>query len=110
MIASDDGAARVGEISLTDGRLSPITRYMGETLFDENRGGPEGNFHLAVGNAYKEAFRGDIVAQTRRDWQRLGFNESSVHTDIVSTARRTATAVLQNGRSKLIYADGRFVV
>jgi aminopeptidase len=83
---------------------------MGETLFDENRGGPEGNFHLAVGNAYKEAFRGDIVAQTRRDWQRLGFNESSVHADIVSTANRTATAVLQNGRSKLIYADGRFVI
>ncbi len=110
MIASDEGAARVGEISLTDGRLSPITRYMGETLFDENRGGPEGNFHLAVGNAYKEAFRGDIVAQTRRDWQRLGFNESSVHADIVSTANRTATAVLQNGRSKLIYADGRFVI
>ena len=63
-----------------------------------------------LGNAYKEAFRGDIVAQTRRDWQRLGFNESSVHTDIVSTANRTATAVLQSGRSKLIYADGRFVI
>ncbi len=110
MIASDEGAARVGEISLTDGRLSPITRYMGETLFDENRGGPQGNFHLAVGNAYKEAFRGDVVAQTRRDWRRLGFNESSVHTDIVSTARRTATATLQNGRAKVIYADGRFVI
>ena len=83
---------------------------MGETLFDENRGGPEGNFHLAVGNAYREAFRGDIVAQSRRDWQRLGFNESSVHTDIVSTARRTVTVTLPTRRSKVIYADGRFVV
>ena len=110
MIASDEGASRVGEISLTDGRLSPITRYMGETLFDENRGGPEGNFHLAVGNAYREAFRGDIVAQSRRDWQRLGFNESSVHTDIVSTARRTVTVTLPTRRSKVIYADGRFLV
>jgi aminopeptidase len=90
--------------------LSPITRYMGETLYDENRGGPQGNFHLALGNAYKEAFRGDVAAQRRRDWQRLGFNESSVHTDIVSTARRTVTALLPSGRSKVIYEDGRFVV
>jgi aminopeptidase len=110
MVASDEGASRVGEISLTDGRLSPITRYMGETLFDENRGGPQGNFHLAVGSAYKDAFRGDVAAQSRRDWRRLGFNESSVHTDIVSTARRTVTATLPSGRSKVIYADGRFVI
>jgi aminopeptidase len=110
MIASDPGAARVGEISLTDGRLSPIRRYMGETLFDENRGGPEGNFHLAVGNSYKDAFRGDVVAQTRRDWARLGFNESSVHTDIVSTARRTVTATLPSGRSKVVYSEGRFTI
>jgi aminopeptidase len=110
MIGSDEGASRVGEISLTDGRVSPITRYMGETLFDENRGGPQGNFHLAVGNAYRDAFRGDVATQTRRDWQRLGFNESSVHTDIVSTARRTVTATLPTGRSKLIYENGRFVI
>ena len=110
MIESDEGASRVGEISLTDGRLSPITRYMGETLFDENRGGPQGNFHLAVGSSYRDAFRGDVAAKSRRDWQRLGFNESSVHTDIVSTARRTVTATLPSGRSKVIYTDGRFVV
>jgi aminopeptidase len=110
MIRSDEGASRVGEISLTDGRLSPITRYMGETLFDENRGGPEGNFHLAVGNAYRDAFDGDVAAQSRKDWQRLGFNESVVHTDMVSTARRTVTATLPSGRSKVIYADGRFVI
>jgi aminopeptidase len=110
MIASDPGAARVGEISLTDGRLSPITRYMGETLYDENRGGPEGNFHLALGNAYREAFTGDAAALKARDWRRLGFNESTVHTDIVSTARREATATLPGGRTRIIYRDGRFTV
>jgi aminopeptidase len=110
MIASDEGSRRVGEISLTDGRLSRITRFMAETLYDENRGGPEGNFHLALGSAYHEAFTGDITAQTRRDWARLGFNQSSVHTDIVSTARREVTAVLPGGKTKRIYADGRFSV
>ena len=100
----------VGEISLTDGRLSRITRFMAETLYDENRGGPEGNFHLALGSAYQDAFTGDVAAQTRRDWRRLGFNQSSVHTDIVSTARREVRAVLPGGATKLIYADGRFTV
>ncbi len=110
MIGSDEGARRVGEISLTDGRLSRITRFMAETLYDENRGGPNGNFHLAVGSAYRQAFTGDIATQTRHDWRRLGFNESSVHTDIVSTAPRQATAVLPSGRTKVIYRDGRFTV
>jgi aminopeptidase len=110
MIASDEGSKRVGEISLTDGRLSRITRFMAETLYDENRGGPQGNFHLAVGSSYRQAFTGDIAAQTKRDWRRLGFNESSVHTDIVSTARRQVTATLPSGRSKVIYADGRFTI
>jgi aminopeptidase len=110
MLASDAGSNAVGEVSLTDGRLSPITRYMGETLFDENRGGPEGNFHLALGSAYREAYAGDPATLTVADLKRLGFNRSSVHTDIVSTTRRQVTAQLAGGRSKVIYADGRFTV
>jgi aminopeptidase len=110
MIASDEGSCRVGEVSLTDARLSPITRYMADTLFDENRGGTEGNFHLALGNAYKDSFTGDVARQTARDWRRLGFNESTVHTDIVSTARREVTATLPGGKTKLIYRDGRFTI
>jgi aminopeptidase len=110
MVASDAGARRVGEISLTDGRLSRITRFMGSTLYDENRGGPQGNFHLALGSAYREAFAGDVTAQKPADWRRLGFNESSVHTDIISTARRRATALLPSGRTRVIYDEGRFTV
>jgi aminopeptidase len=110
MIDSDRGASRVGEVSLTDGRVSPITRFMAETLYDENRGGPEGNFHLAIGNAYHEAFSGDAATLRSRDFARLGFNTSMVHTDIVTTARRMVTATLPSGRKKVIYTDGRFTV
>ncbi len=110
MIASDEGSKRVGEISLTDGRLSRITRFMAETLYDENRGGPRGNFHLAIGSTTGQAFTGDIAVQRKSDWKRLGFNESSVHTDIVSTARREVTATLPSGRTKTIYRDGQFTV
>ena len=110
MIASDPGARRVGEFSLTDGRFSRITRFMADTLYDENRGGPEGNFHIALGSAYKDAYPGDPATLSRRDWKGLGYNESSVHTDIVSTARREVSAQLANGERKLIYRDGQFTV
>ena len=39
MIATE-GADRIGEFSLTDRRFSRITRFMAQTLYDENVGGP----------------------------------------------------------------------
>lgn len=109
MIATE-GANRLGEFSLTDGRLSRITKVMGETLYDENMGGPEGNTHVAIGNAYKEAFTGDVAATTHEQWQEMGYNESVVHTDIISTERRTVTATLRDGSTKVIYDQGKFLV
>ncbi len=44
----------------------------------------------------------------RRTGQRLGFNQSAVHTDIVSTSDRTVTAVLSDGSERVIYTGGRF--
>ncbi|MBU0627005.1 aminopeptidase [Patescibacteria group bacterium] len=42
------GANKLGEFSLTDGRISHITKFMGETLYDENMGGKYGNMHVAL--------------------------------------------------------------
>jgi aminopeptidase len=107
MIATE-GADRVGEYSLTDRRFSRITKFMAETLFDENVGGPFGNTHLALGKSYHDCYAGDPATVDAAEWQRLGFNESSVHTDIVSTADRTVTATLQDGSGRVIYRDGQF--
>jgi len=109
MIASKN-ADRIGEFSLTDGRLSRITKPMGETLFDENMGGPEGNTHLAVGNAYQDSYPGDPSTLTQEDWERLGYNQSPVHTDIISTERRKVTAILPDGSRRVIYENGRFTI
>jgi aminopeptidase len=103
-----EGADRIGEFSLTDGRLSRITRFMANTLFDENTGGRYGNTHLAVGMAIKNAYDGDADTVSEQEWDRLGFNDSVVHTDIVSTTDRTVTAVLGDGSETVIYRDGRF--
>lgn len=40
--------------------------------------------------------------------ERLGYNTSAVHTDIVSTTDRTVTALLRDGSERVIYQDGHF--
>lgn len=107
-----EGADQIGEFSLTDKKMSRITKFMGETLFDENVGGKYGNTHIAVGSAYRESYPDQKACQkfTSADWKKLGYNESVVHTDIVSTTNRTVTAHLTNGTTKVIYRNGEFVV
>jgi aminopeptidase len=107
MIATE-GADRVGEFSLTDRRFSRITRFMAQTLYDENVGGSFGNTHIAVGRSYQDAYAGDPALVSDEQWQRLGFNNSSVHTDIVSTTDRVVTATLPGGEQRVIYRDGQF--
>lgn len=107
-IVATEGADRVGEFSLTDRRLSRITRFMASTLYDENVGGEFGNTHLALGRAYQSCYDGDPGEVDAEEWRRLGFNESSVHTDIVSTTDRTVTATLRDGSQRVIYAGGQF--
>jgi aminopeptidase len=107
MVASEN-ADKVGEFSLTDRRFSRITRFMAETLYDENVGGPFGNTHIALGNSYHDCYAGDPAQVERAEWERLGFNESSVHTDIVSTADRTVTATMRDGSERVIYDAGEF--
>lgn len=109
MIATK-GADKMGEYSLTDRRHSRITKFMAETLYDENVGGRYGNTHLALGMSYRDTFSGDVSKLTTKQAEKLGFNDSSVHTDIVSTTRRTVTAHLKNGKTKIIYKDGEFVL
>lgn len=109
MIATSN-ADKVGEFSLTDGRFSRITKFMGETLYDENVGGPYGNVHIALGSAYQDCLQGDPSKVSKGEWKKLGFNDSPIHTDIVSTTDRTVTALLSNGEEKVIYKKGEFVL
>lgn len=109
MIAAKNGN-KIGEFSLTDGRMSKITRFMADTLYDENVGGPQGNTHLALGRAYKNSHNGDLAKVSAEEWAEMGYNESSIHVDIVSTSQRTVTATLQDGSKKIIYQDGKFLI
>ncbi len=109
MIATP-GADRIGEFSMTDKRFSRITKFMAETLFDENMGGPQGNSHIALGSAYEDTYTGDVSKLSKKESAALGFNDSSVHTDIITTTRRTVTAHLKDGSKRLIYKDGQYTL
>lgn len=101
---------KIGEFSLTDKRFSKINKFMAETLYDENFGGQFGNTHLALGSAYKDTYFGDSKKLSPADWDNLGFNDSSVHTDIIATTDRIVTATLADGSKKVIYQSGQFTL
>jgi aminopeptidase len=67
-VATDDGAARLGEISIVDGtsRVGQTGLVFYDTLFDENA-----TCHIALGDAVTQSYAG------------AGANVSSVHTDFM---------------------------
>ena len=109
MIAQQN-ADKIGEFSLTDRRFSRITKFMAETLFDENFGGAYGNTHLAVGKSYHDACSVDTKRVSETEFESLGFNTSPEHCDIIATSDRVATATLADGSKKIIYEGGEFKV
>jgi aminopeptidase len=104
----DKGANKVGEFSLTDKRFSRIKRFMANTLFDENYGGRFGNCHIALGSSYSNTYAGDSKRLNQALKQKLGFNQSALHWDLVNTEKKRVTAHLQSGKNLIIYENGRF--
>jgi aminopeptidase len=104
----DEGARRIGEFSLTDKRFSNIDKFMANTLFDENFGGDHGNCHIAVGSSYTATYAGNPAELTDERRAELGFNNSSLHWDLVNTESKTVTAFCRNGDVIKIYEDGKF--
>jgi aminopeptidase len=104
----DKGADKVGEFSLTDKRFSKINRFMANTLYDENYGGKYGNCHIALGSSYSNTYSGDSKRLNQALKDKLGFNESALHWDLVNTEKKRVTAHLQTGKAVTIYENGRF--
>ena len=107
-LSMDQGANKVGEFSLTDRRFSKINRFMANTLFDENYGGPNGNCHIALGASYSDTYDGDTSTLTRKIKTKLGFNDSALHWDLVNTEKKQVTAYLNDGKKMVIYENGKF--
>lgn len=105
-----ENSDKIGEFSLTDKRFSKINKFMAETLYDENYGGDFGNTHIALGSSYQDTCSLDPKKITLKELLDLGFNQSPVHTDIISTSNRTVTATLKNGKTFVLYQSGLFKI
>ena len=104
----DTGAGRLGEFSLTDKRFSKINRFMANTLFDENFGGKQGNCHVALGASYSDTYAGDPARLTKKLKEKLGFNDSALHWDLVNTEKKQVVAHLKDGKRATVYENGKF--
>lgn len=108
-IIATEGANKIGEFSMTDKRFSRITKFMANTLYDENFGGKYGNTHIAIGNSYHDCYIGNPDKVLKNTWKKLGYNSSSVHNDIISTTDRKITAYLKDGKEKVIFERGQYI-
>lgn len=102
-IATDDGAARLGEVALVDGHsaVGNTGLVFYDTLFDENAAS-----HIALGAAIVQAlpWAHDLAPEERVE---RGVNHSSIHTDFMIgsnelevdgvTADGEAVPILRNG-------------
>jgi len=107
-LAMDKGANKLGEFSLTDKRFSRINTFMANTLFDENYGGKYGNCHVALGASYADTYDDNPKELTKKLKEKLGFNDSALHWDLVNTEKKRVVAHLRSGRKVSIYENGKF--
>lgn len=72
VVATDDGASRLGEVALVDGhgRVGPLETVFYDTLLDENAAS-----HLALGSGYEHP------VESAEDKARI--NRSGVHVDFM---------------------------
>jgi len=60
--------------------------------------------------SFDETYVGNLNNLSEEEKKQLGFNQSTEHADIISTADRTVTAYLENGSEVVIYKKGKFMI
>ena len=101
----------VWEFSLTDARISRITHFMAETLFDENMWWEYGNTHIALWLWFDECYAWDQSKLDDKEFKKsIWLNFSAEHVDVISTAPRKAIWILPNWEEILIYENGKFKI
>ena len=100
-MATDAGAARLGEVALVDGS-SPVGQtgmVFGDILIDENA-----TSHIAWGNAY--AFTAPDLPEDPEAQVALGFNHSDVHQDAMIGGPEVEVIGLGRGGTQIPVLSG----
>ncbi len=106
-VASDEGAARLGEVALVDktSRVGRTGLVFYDTLFDENAAS-----HIALGDAILQAVPG-AEEMTLDERNARGINHSSLHTDFMIGSNEVAIhGVTLAGDEVPILDDGDWVL
>ena len=106
MIATDEGARHLGEVSLVP-HSSPIASsgllFM-NTLFDENAA-----CHIALGQAYSMCFK-DGEKLNQEQLASRGANNSLIHVDwMIGSSRIDVDGITASGRSEPVMRSGEWV-
>ncbi len=107
LIATDEGAARLGEVALVP-HSSPISAsgiVFNETLFDENAAS-----HIAIGQAYGQNLK-DSASLSAEQKLAAGMNTSMVHVDwMIGSGALNVDGMTQDGKREALMRDGEFVI
>lgn len=106
LIATDDGAGRLGEVALVP-QSSPIASSgltFFNTLFDENAAS-----HIALGQAYSSCLRdGDKL--TKEELAQKGANESLIHVDwMIGSDKLDIDGITASGTAEPLMRRGEWV-
>ncbi len=105
LIATDEGAARLGEIALVP-NSSPISKsglMFHNTLFDENA-----SSHLALGRAYKFNYVGGLEL-TDEEFAAVGGNQSLIHVDfMIGSDKMNVDGITDDGRAEPVMRKGEW--
>jgi aminopeptidase len=105
LVATDPGAARLGEIALVP-HSSPVSQtghLFFSTLFDENAAS-----HLAIGSAYAFTLEGG-EAMTAEEFERAGGNRSATHVDfMIGSGELDIDGVLADGTTEPVMRAGEW--
>ncbi len=106
MIETDEGAQRLGEVSLVP-QSSPIASsglLFNNTLFDENAA-----CHIALGQAYSNCLEGGDKA-SQEDLAARGANESLIHVDwMIGSSLIDVEGITADGRAEPVMRQGEWV-
>jgi len=106
-VATDEGAARLGEVALVDGtsRVGSTGIVFYDTLFDENAAS-----HIALGTAILSTVAGalELSPEARHE---QGINHSSIHTDfMIGSNELEVSGVDGHGSETPILSGGSWVL